>query len=318
MLNKNKYLSHTIRIFIGCVFIASAILKYISIDAFDVYIYEHQLFNFAITATLTRLLIATEFVLGVLLIANLCIRFTYVVTFLFLIGFTLYLCLQPLLFDVDINNCYCFGDKIMLNHIQSIIKNLVLMGLLLLVNIRFYHKRKYELAVFIVLTLSASTAFMLIDAPDYIYKKIFRTEVRINTNIYEKALHKTTKYDTFSSGYQLICLYSTKCKYCKIAAEKIDRIIKQNQLAPSHVKCIFWESSDSTEIKHFFSENKLVPLDYALFSIGEFLAITNGKMPVILFSDKGNIIRSVNYTGFSEKDITDFLRQKPAKGSVVF
>ena len=125
MLIKNKYVSHTIRILIGCVFIASAILKYLSIDTFDLYIYEHQLFNYAITAILTRLLIAAEFALGIMLIGNILIKFTYFTTFLFLAGFTVYLFLQPLLFDVDLSNCHCFGDKIILNHTQSIIKNIV-------------------------------------------------------------------------------------------------------------------------------------------------------------------------------------------------
>ena len=85
--NNNKVVSHDFRILIGCVFITSAILKYLAIDVFDLYIYEHNLFNLAITSTLTRLLIAAEFALGVFLIGNITIRFTYILTYIFLIGF---------------------------------------------------------------------------------------------------------------------------------------------------------------------------------------------------------------------------------------
>ena len=105
--NNNKVLSTILRILIACVFIASAILKYIDIEVFDIYIYEHNLFNFAVSSTLTRLLIAAEFVLGILLLTNTLIRFTYIVTYIFLIFFTIYLLLQPYLFDA-LDNCCCF------------------------------------------------------------------------------------------------------------------------------------------------------------------------------------------------------------------
>jgi len=310
MLIKNKYVSHTIRIIIGCVFIASAILKYLSIDTFDLYIYEHQLFNYAITAILTRLLIAAEFALGIMLIGNILIKFTYFTTFLFLAGFTVYLFLQPLLFDVDLSNCHCFGDKIILNHTQSIIKNIVLMLLLLLVNIDFYKWRKYELPIFIALAIVTTTAFMLINAPDFIYKKLFDSNVRIDVELYESTLQSTTKYNDFTSDDMLICMYSNKCKYCKIAAGKIDEIIKQNNIGTDKVRCVFWGTNDSTEIKNFFIECKIEALDYTVIPVTNFLAITNGKMPVILFSEKGKITQSVNYTGLSEKDIVTFLRKE--------
>ena len=64
----NKLFTYIIRIFIGGVFVASAVLKYLSIDIFDLYVYEHNIFNLALTETLTRCLIACEFCMGVMLI----------------------------------------------------------------------------------------------------------------------------------------------------------------------------------------------------------------------------------------------------------
>ena len=99
------------RILVGLVFIASAILKYLSIDEFDLYIYDHNLFSISVTETLTRLLITAECLLGIMLMFNILARFVYYTTLTFLIGFTMYLFLLPYLFNVDITNCYCFGDS---------------------------------------------------------------------------------------------------------------------------------------------------------------------------------------------------------------
>ena len=307
-LIQNKYVSHSVRILIGCVFIASAVLKYIAIDVFDLYIYEHALFNLNLTATLTRLLIAAECALGILLITNIYIRFTYIITFLFLIGFTIYLVLQPFLFDVSLENCYCFGDKIVLNHTQSIVKNIILMLFLLLININFYKKKSYEFWIFILIACASMFGFMLISAPDYLYSKIHDTEVRIDVPLFDTALKSTGRYEDFIHGRKIVCMYSDKCKYCKKSASKLDKIMKQNQIDESYMKCVFWNLSDSTHIHAFYKDNRIEPIDYVIFPVDTFLTITKGKMPLILFLEEGCVKKSVNYTGISEKEIKKFLQ----------
>ncbi len=308
--NNNKVVSHVFRILIGCVFITSAILKYLAIDVFDLYIYEHNLFNLAITSTLTRLLIAAEFALGIFLIGNIYIRFTYLLTYLFLIGFTVYLILQPFLFRVSLDNCYCFGDKIVLNHTQSLLKNVILMLMLWLVNVRFYNRKKYEMPVCIIVSLVSVSSFMMVNAPDYLYTKMFHSEVRINQDLYAKTLQKTDKFESFNDGRHLICMYSHKCKYCKNASIKIDKLRKRNNISVERIKCIFWEKADSTGINDFFIKNNIDRLEYTQIPVLDFLNITHGQMPVILFSDNGRIIKSVNYAGITEKELVEFLNGK--------
>lgn len=305
--NNNKVISIIIRILIGCVFLTSAILKYMSIEVFDLYIYEHNLFNLAITSTLTRLLIAAEFSLGIFLITNTFIRFTYISTYVFLIAFTIYLILQPCLFNVSLENCYCFGDKIILNHWQSILKNIVLMILLWFTNVKFYNRKKYELPLFIVVGFVSVASFMLINAPDYLYSKMFHSEVRIDQEVYKNALQNTDKFASFTTGKQLICMYSHKCKYCKNSAIKIDKIRKRNHLSSENIKCIFWEKADSTGVNDFFVNNNIHKLEYTKFPVQDFLKTTKGQMPVILFSENGKIVKSITYVGISEKDLIDFL-----------
>lgn len=308
--NNNRIVSHILRVCIGGVFVASAVLKYMSIDIFDLYIYEHNLFNLAISSTLTRLLIAAELVLGIFLITNIYIRFTRMLTYVFLIGFTIYLFLQPYLFDVQLENCFCFGDKIILNHTQSIIKNILLMLLLFFVNVNFYNHKKYELLVAVAITILSTVGFLVIDAPDYLYKKIHNSEVRINKELYDKTLKENEKFESFSEDKLIIAMYSHQCKYCGNSAMKIDKVMKRNHIPADKFKCVFWDTADSTEIYDFYTSHTITPLEYTKFSIDYFLEITHGQMPVILFSDNGNIVKSVHYVGLTEKDIVGFLTKK--------
>ena len=61
-------LNSAIRIGIGGMFVIAAILKLISVDEFEIYIYSFDIFGFVATSLLSRLLIAGELILGVFLI----------------------------------------------------------------------------------------------------------------------------------------------------------------------------------------------------------------------------------------------------------
>ena len=120
-----------LRLLIGVVFIASAVLKLFSIDQFEIYIYTFDIFNFFITSLLSRLLITFEFLLGVFLICKFFYQKTWWLTMLTMIGFTLFL-IYTALFRNDAN-CHCFGSFIEVDPVGSIFKNIAIIVLLLFV-----------------------------------------------------------------------------------------------------------------------------------------------------------------------------------------
>ena len=122
--------SKLINIGIGSVFIIAAILKLISIDEFEIYIYSFNILSFLLTTFVSRIIIAAEFALGLLLILNRNCKFIRRVTLIVLASFTLFL-IYAAIFRHD-SNCHCFGELIQLNPIQSIIKNLILIVFLII------------------------------------------------------------------------------------------------------------------------------------------------------------------------------------------
>lgn len=117
------------RIVVGLVFVASATTKYVSIDAVDLFIYEHQILSWEVTTFVTRLLISIEAFVGLMLILGIYARQIKLLSIIVLILFTSYVLLKPLLFNVDSSNCHCFGTVLLLNDTQTIIKNLILLAI---------------------------------------------------------------------------------------------------------------------------------------------------------------------------------------------
>ncbi len=308
-LKDNSLLSWILQIVVGLVFLSSAILKYISIDVFDLYIYEHNLFDLPITETLTRLLIAVELTLGLMFVFRLQIRKAYYFALFMLVAFTIYLLLLPYIFNVDITNCHCFGEKVVLNRTQSIIKNLILIVLIFPIQYDF-KEWKHSLRITIGLFLLAFIVLMSINAPNYIYKLVHKDKIQIDNELYYTALKNQNKEAEYSEGKQIICMYSTHCGYCKKSAKKLSLIFERKHQDVNRMKAIFWSSQSEEAINHFFEEQSIAPIPYTTFTVDTFLNITQGNMPIILFSDNGKIVKASEYISLQEEDIENFLENQ--------
>lgn len=303
----NKVVAIILRVLAGCVFVASAVLKYMSIDVFDLYVYEHNMFNLAITETLTRLLITAEFCLGVMLISGWQFKWAYYASLVLLGVFTIYLVLMPWLFNVDMTNCHCFGDKIILSRGQSIAKNVVLIALLLLLRAdQGYSGKRSWLAVGITAVVALATV-MCLNAPDYLYVRIHNSEVKIDEDLYHAALQSVQKDSSYSQGKQIICMYSTACPYCRKSARRVQLMAQREHWDTDAIKLIFWNIQGKKAIDYFYKEQQLDNMEYTSFAVDTFLTITQGQQPVILLSDNGKIVKSMDYIAFNEEDINAFL-----------
>lgn len=134
-MNKfEKYLKAVIRIGLGLFFIVSAILKLLSLDNFELYIYSFNLMNLTLCGLVARAIIACELLVGILLIIKVKYKFAWWLTLLMLIGFSLLL-IYVILFRND-SNCHCMGDLVEIKPSMSLIKNLVGIALLMCVRKR--------------------------------------------------------------------------------------------------------------------------------------------------------------------------------------
>jgi len=228
------------RIIVGLVFVASAITKYLSIDAVDLFVYEHQIFSWEVTTFVTRLLIVVEVYIGLMLIIGIYARQVKWLSIIMLVLFSIYVLLKPILFNVDNENCHCFGTVLLLNNTQTLIKNVIL---LLISYFMFWDKgvndltykfvqkkledgqiiernkitisgwlfkqRKFiAILLFIVLFLSANA----INMPEPLSRKIFPKTASINTRAFEMLIGKgqleslplkTKKDSTVFNMYQM-------------------------------------------------------------------------------------------------------------------
>ena len=310
LLVKKIYLNWVLRIAVGLVFVLSAVLKYLSIDSFDMYVYEHGLFGYIATETLTRCLIASEFCLGVFMIAGIFLRFTKYTMLAFLVAFTAYLLLQPYLFDVDGENCHCFGDFFSLGRWQSVLKNIVLMALVVPINPALrWHFRWPKIGFAALAVLSLAAVFSLI-TPSYIDQALYGKEVTIDGSLFRTTMLETEGGEALLQGRKVVCFYSTGCGYCRKSAKKVHIAMRQADIPSDKVRIVFWHTDKSKPISLFFEKAKVPELEHITIDAETFLNITNGVMPLIAFVNDGTVAECHKYIELNEKQMKNFLTEK--------
>lgn len=302
-----KHLKIILRLLIGVVFIASAVLKLLSIDHFEIYIYSFGIFNFFLTSVLSRLLITFEFLLGVLLICKIFYQKTWWLTMFTMIGFTLFL-VYTAIFRNDAN-CHCFGSFIEINPVESIFKNLAIIGLMLFVRKQKewnFKYKKWMIASFLTLGLVSTFVFF---PPDALYNKIYKPKSKVNPAVFEYIVNDSAKVGLSEmEGKHILAFYISGCKYCRMSMQKVDNIFKRNNI--NSEKFVAIVAGGVKEMESFKKETQSSKYKmYTHKNAVQFLNAVYGSFPTIIYMDGDRVVKVINYRGIDEKEMADFLKE---------
>ena len=294
MLNNkvSSFIKTIIRLLLGAFFIGTAVLKLLSIDNFEVYIYSFGLCSYTWTTFFSRLLIFIELLIGISLILKIYFKQIWWFTILMMAGFTLFLVYAAIFRDDS--NCHCFGDLIELNPTQSIVKNIITLAFLFLIKNEKSHDykpvlKKWLIALTIVVTLVVS--FVLLPM-DVIYNKIYSEKENVNTVAFYESMSDSTFVD-LQHGRYLINYALAGCKYCRIGAEKLTMMVDRHGIPHDRVKFIIGGSDEA--ISRFIELTGTSDYEYWKIPAPKFMAITYGKFPLYVFIEDGNVIKAGDF-----------------------
>jgi len=318
----------TIRVIIGLLFVVSAVSKLMSIDSFEVYIYSFNVFSYVTTTFLSRMLIATEFFIGLCLVFRLFYRKIWWVTLVMLVLFSVFL-LYVIRFRSG-DNCHCFGELIDMNPKQSLGKNIVLMCLMLFINKIDDYSYKPKLRKWLgwgFVAVSLAIPFVVVPN-DLIYNKMFSEKENINTVAFYESLNDSTyigylkvlperlndtlvyadesKLMTVGEGRYIINYAVAGCKYCKMGAERL--AIMADRHGISHEKLKFVIGGRPISMSRFITLTATYDFDHWKIAQPTMMSITYGRFPLYVFLENGTIVKAVDFRHLDENEIVGFLK----------
>jgi len=333
MSNKALEISKlTIRLLIGVFFIAAAVLKLISIDNFEIYIYSFNIFSFVTTTFLSRLLIFIELSLGLSLIFKIRYKPTWWLAIFMTTGFTVFL-IFAIIFRDD-SNCHCLGSLIELNPWQSILKNIITLALLFFIKKEdnfeiktLLNPKSKRWCTAIILIISAVISFIIMPM-DVIYNKIYSEENNINTIAFYESLNDSTYIDFLNilpdkAGDSVIFIHENRmmgiykgrylinyalagCKYCRVGAEKLRLMLDKHDI--SHEKVKFVVGGSDIAVSNFIRHTNTYDYGHWKIAAPKFMSITYGKFPLYVFIEDGKVVKAGDFRNIEEKELAEYLK----------
>jgi thiol-disulfide isomerase/thioredoxin/uncharacterized membrane protein YphA (DoxX/SURF4 family) len=285
-----KILISITRIIIGIFFILSGIIKLYPIEIFELTFVDLGIGNFQTAPFISRLLIAYEVFIGLCFIFNYKIKTTILQSALLLLFFTIYL-LFLIITQGNDTNCGCLGSNIFVSPLQSIIKNIILAGIIYLVYLKgnsFRWKFKWILLIFIL--VSISTPFIL-NPVDFTQKQSNENFIPYKINYLNEIPPVIIENDSIFIGEKksIVAFLSLTCQHCKTVAYKLQIAAKKYNLPPIY---FVFKGTYDEKLYQAFSKESNSSLPFTFYNDNNIFKITKGRFPTIMFIEN-NIVKKV-------------------------
>ena len=291
-MKNNQSFKYVFRVLLGILFLFSATAKLIGIDAFELYLFGFGWFPLGTAYLLARLVIAAEFTLGILLIANFWPRLAFWGSLALLGGFTVFLVALAIAGNRD--NCNCFGELINLNPVQSIWKNIGMLAVLLLsTGVQPFRIRRKGLWFALAAVVPLATVLILSPPDNWRYDSYVGRDM-LNEPALREALDQGILPHSVVEGDHVVCFFSLKCNFCRMSARKLMTLRERGDFPDAPIIALIGRGED-TDTTPFLMETGFRPDEVHFIEPADFLRITNGAMPLILVMHDENVTEKYNY-----------------------
>jgi hypothetical protein len=297
-------------IVVGAVFLFSGYSKLFPIEPFQFNFIAIGIANWLTAPVIARLLIAIEFFLGTLLILNFQLhKFTLKAVIGVLLFFTLYL-LYQIITEGNQGNCGCFGEMLKMTPLQSILKNIAMLTIVVFLLISKHSiSWKWNNEIYFIVATTAIFVTVGLNPFDYNAAKIVKDEV---TNL---PLPTDTLYHSnntipptidLKKGKQIVCFFSLKCRHCLDAAFKINILKNQNPQMPFY----YILGGVNENLQPFLEQSKHKNVPYTLYTDMYFFTMCGGAYPGIYYCENGRIKKKGNIYTLNAESINKWLMEK--------
>jgi hypothetical protein len=236
-----------------------------------------------------------------------------------MMGFTIFL-VYIYKFRKDAN-CYCFGNIIEVNPLDSVLKNMIIIFFLLFIrnedDYRFPCKR---LIMGIFIAIAIVVPFIVLPM-DLVYNKVAAV---LNKDAVHSQINETAFVELFQDSTlqhiefrenQMVVVYTAGCSFCKLGMKKIKSIFEKNSI--SQEKLVILILGNEEYIQKFQKETESQNFVFHMINEREVAIKAQkaiyGTFPTFIYVKNDLPIKAVDLRRLYENDVVDFLQKGTVK-----
>jgi len=222
-----------LRILLGVTFLFSAYTKFVGPGFFEITLMDQGLApDRFIAAQLARFFIGLEFALGILMLLPFYTKKLMTASLFLLGGFTLHLVYLWSIGDTE--NCGCFGEMISMTPVESIIKNIVLIGISAFLFWKTPKDIRSIKPAFLSIGLIIASMWLLLPLPDHS----------------EFPFQKFTQFEyagrvDLAAGEKTVAIFNLDCEHCQEAATQLAELERASTNFPK-LYVLFYQEGSTT------------------------------------------------------------------------
>lgn len=298
-------------ILMGALFIFSGYSKLRPVEPFEFTFVDIGISNWRLSPFFARTIIGLEFFIGVLYIFNIAVKgFTSKVSIGLLSFFTIYLTVL-LIKNGNEGNCGCFGEMVPMTPLESIIKNVFLLGisfLLFKMGVEINLKR-FRLAVLLLFFLAGFGMPYILNPVDLNYSEAYlipkedHYAIPLDTLINNGYVNPVPQ--EIKKGKHIIAFLSSTCPHCKIGATKL-RIMKEKN---KDLPVFFVINGEEENVKTFLKLTGSESIPWTKLGERPFVYLAGLQLPTILLVNDQVVENDLNYFTLDQTEIENWLKK---------
>lgn len=296
-----NFINHILRIIVGLVFILSGLAKLFPIEPFEIIFVDLGVSNWLLAPFIARFIIAFEIFLGLSIVFNNWIKNIVYYVALYSLGvFTAYLIYLLITKGNDVD-CGCFGSFLALTPVESIIKNVVLIIMLLIIKRRYHTYGTLKWLPILFLAIAFTSTFLLNRVGLQNAQAIELNEA-VDYSELPPLYPKGDKID-FTKGDKIVAFLSVSCEHCKSAAHKLTYLKSQHKIDNLYIVI---GSKEEKNIQPFLDETKI---DFPLIWINNdsFFKYSGGRLPAFTYIEEGTLKKKWTGEFFKVEELEELL-----------
>ena len=298
---------HLLRTLVGGLFIISGTAKLFPIETFELTLVSQGITNWYFAPYLSRFLVSLEFIVGLGFLLNSFVKRIFIPLTTILLGFFSLFLGYRLITTGNDQNCGCFGDFLPMSSMEALFKNIVLLGIVVILFRKIKRDPRQRPVVPITFSVLSVLSVFLISP-----FKPYHVEGE-KGNVSEKTPSPFGKFTSFSEnveanldiGINLVALLSLDCDHCKEVTFDLGELWREGILPPTYV--LFY--GDPEKVPEFFHEAGVV-FPYMILDAQTFFPLIKDHPPRVCLLKEGWIYCEWDQESFRREELERILKDE--------